>query len=240
MHRPGTRDFPTRPRSPSRAAPRDQDSRARCRHTHVHHTKEGLRNPHSVTRNSALPSPPAIFSVWAGSQPTPEETKILGHTGVRAHASTRPAAINFDGALDWAQTTMTTSPKSATTASGPKGGRRTIIVGHSLHHLVLGTRLSPLLAGLGPPSARPRPGPDGSCPRRTNSARTTSRPVTRISRGTGDSPPSLYHVLGTRRTQLSTRTIPSPDTAGPTGKSGDSDTTTKPRCPNDWPTGPWK
>ncbi len=105
---------------------------------------------------------------------------------------------------------------------------------------VLGIRLSPLLAGLGPPSARPRPGPDGSCPRRPNSARTTSRPVTRISRGTGDLPPTPYHVLGTRRTQLSTRTTPSPDTAGPTGKSGDSDTTTNSRCYNVRPTGPWK
>jgi hypothetical protein len=70
--------------------------------------------------------------------------------------------------------------------------------------LVHGTRLSPLLEGLGPPSARPSPGPDGSCPRRTNSARTTSRPVTRNSRATGDPPPTPHHVLGTRRTQLST------------------------------------
>jgi hypothetical protein len=95
--------------------------------------------------------------------------------------------------------------------------------------LALGTRLSPLLEGLGPPSARPRPGPDGSRPRRTNTARTTSRPVTRISRNTGDLPPTPYHVLGTRRTQLSTRTTPSPDTAGSTGESGDSDTTAKAR-----------
>jgi hypothetical protein len=100
--------------------------------------------------------------------------------------------------------------------------------GHSLPS-VLGTRLSPLLEGLGPPSARPRPGPGGSRPRRTNSARTTSRPVTRISRVTGDPPPTPYHVLGTRRTQLSTRTTPSPDTAGSTGESGDSDTITKAR-----------
>jgi hypothetical protein len=102
---------------------------------------------------------------------------------------------------------------------------------------VLGTRLSPLLAGLGPPPARPRPGPDGSRPRRANSARTTSRPVTRISRGTGDSPPTPHHVLGTRRTQLSTRPIPSPDTAGPTGKLGDSDTNAKSRGNTGRPTG---
>ncbi len=93
--------------------------------------------------------------------------------------------------------------------------------------LVLGTRFSPLLEGLGTPSARPRPGPDGSRPRRTNTARTASRPVTRTSRNTGDLPPTPYHVLGTRRTQLSTRTTPSPDTAGSTGESGDSDTTAK-------------
>jgi hypothetical protein len=92
---------------------------------------------------------------------------------------------------------------------------------------VLGTRLIPLLMGLGPPPARPRPGPVGSRPRRANSARTTSRPVTRSSRGTGDSPPTPHLVLGTRRTQLSTRPIPSPDTAGPTGKLGDSDTIAK-------------
>jgi hypothetical protein len=95
--------------------------------------------------------------------------------------------------------------------------------------LVLGTRLSPLLEGLGPPPARPRPGPGRSRPRRTNSARTTSRPVTRTSRRTGDPPPTPHHVLGTRRTQLSTRTTPSPDAAGPTGASGDSDTNTKAR-----------
>jgi hypothetical protein len=105
--------------------------------------------------------------------------------------------------------------------------------------LVLGTRLSPLLEGLGPPPARPRPGPGGSRPRRTNSARTTSRPETRISRGSGDPPPTPHHVLGTRRTQLSTRTTPSPDAAGPTGASGDSDTYTKGRRNKDvragWP-----
>ena len=61
------------------------------------------------------------------------------------------------------------------------------------------------------------------------SARTTSRPETRINRRTGDPPPTPHHVLGTRRTQLSTRTTPSPDAAGPTGASGDSDTNTKAR-----------
>jgi hypothetical protein len=100
--------------------------------------------------------------------------------------------------------------------------------GYSLP-LVLGNRLSPLLEGLGPPPARPRPGPGGSRPRRTNSARTTSRPETRISRRTGGPPPTPHHVLGTRRTQLSTRTTPAPDAAGPTGASGDSDTYTKER-----------
>jgi hypothetical protein len=99
--------------------------------------------------------------------------------------------------------------------------------------LVFGTRFSPLLEGLGPPPARPRPGPGRSRPRRTNPARTTSRPVTRTSRRTGDPPPTPHHVLGTRRTQPSTRTIPSPDAAGPTGASGDSDTNTKERCNKD-------
>ena len=99
----------------------------------------------------------------------------------------------------------------------------------TVYTLVLGTRLSPLLEGLGPPPARPRPGPGRSRPRRTNPARTTSRPVTRTSRRTGDPPPTPHHVLGTRRTQLSTRTTPSPDAAGPTGASGDSDTNTKAR-----------
>jgi hypothetical protein len=63
--------------------------------------------------------------------------------------------------------------------------------------LVLGTRLSPLLEGLGPPPARPRPGPVGSRPRCTNSARTTSRPETRIIRRTGDPPSTPHHVLAT-------------------------------------------
>ncbi len=72
--------------------------------------------------------------------------------------------------------------------------------GHSLP-LVLGTRLSPLLAGLGPPPARPRPRPGGSAPASPNSARTMSSPVTRTSRRTGDSPPTPQHVLasGARR-----------------------------------------
>jgi hypothetical protein len=100
--------------------------------------------------------------------------------------------------------------------------------GHCLH---FGTRYPTQSTARGPRSspARPRPGPGGSRPRRTNSARTTSRPVTRTSRRTGDPPPTPHHVLGTRRTQLSTRTTPSPDAAGPTGASGDSDTNTKER-----------
>jgi hypothetical protein len=204
MHRPGARDCPTRLRAPSRAAPRDQDSEHGVKHTHVHHTKEGLRNPPSVTRNSA----PQQISFCPARRPTTSDgTRLLGHTGVRATHTHTFSRNQRRRAVDWAQMTMTPSPKSALTARGSKGGRRTNIIGHGPTFLVLGIRLSPLLAGLGPPPARPRPGPDGSCPRRPNSARTTSRPVTRISRGTGDSPPTPYHVLGTRRTQLSTRTI---------------------------------
>ena len=104
--------------------------------------------------------------------------------------------------------------------------------GHSLP-LVLGTRLSPLLEGLGPPPARPRPGPGGSSPRRTNSARTTSRPVTRTSRRTGDSPPTPHHVLGRGGRSCPLEPYPSPDAAGPTGDSGDSDTLTKARHDKD-------
>jgi hypothetical protein len=81
------------------------------------------------------------------------------------------------------------------------------------------------------PRLGPNPGPGGSCPRRTNSARTTSRPVTRTNRRTGDSPPTPHHVLGRVGRSLSCplEPHPSPDAAGPTGVSGDSDTFTKAR-----------
>ena len=85
--------------------------------------------------------------------------------------------------------------------------------GHSLA-AVLGTRLSPLLEGLGPPRARPRPGPGGSRPRRTNSARTTSRPVTRISRRTGEPPPTPHRVLGRGGRSCPLEPHPSPGAAG--------------------------
>jgi hypothetical protein len=100
--------------------------------------------------------------------------------------------------------------------------------GHSLP-LVLGTRLSPLLEGLGPPPARPSPGPGGSCPRRTNSARTTSRPVTRTNRRTGDTPPTPHHVLGRGGRSCPLEPHPSPMRPDHTGYSGDSDTITKER-----------
>ena len=74
--------------------------------------------------------------------------------------------------------------------------------------------------------------PGGSCPRRTNSARTTSRPVTRISRRTGEPPPTPHRCLGeSHATVHSNPTLP--DAAGPTGDSGDSDTFTKERRYND-------
>ncbi len=85
---------------------------------------------------------------------------------------------------------------------------------------------SPGRAG-GPPPARPRLGPDGSCPRSTNSARTTSRPVTRTCRRAGDPPPTPHRMLG--RGGRSCPLEPHPDAAGPTGDSGDSDTFTKAR-----------
>ena len=103
--------------------------------------------------------------------------------------------------------------------------------GHSLAS-VLGTRLSPLLEGLGPPRARPRPGPGGSCPRRTNSARTTSRPVTRISRGTGEPPPTPHRCLGEADAAVhSNPTLPG--CGRNIGGSGDSDTFAKARYYND-------
>ena len=81
-------------------------------------------------------------------------------------------------------------------------------------------------------SVLPRPGlardPGGSCPRRTNSARTTSRPVTRTSRRTGEPPPTPHRCLGESHAAVhSNPTLP--DAAGPTGDSGDSDTFTKAR-----------
>ena len=70
--------------------------------------------------------------------------------------------------------------------------------------------------------------PGGSCPRRTNSARTTSRPVTRTSRRTGEPPPTPHRCLGESHAAVhSNPTLP--DAAGPTGDSGDSDTFTKAR-----------
>ena len=75
--------------------------------------------------------------------------------------------------------------------------------------------------------------PGGSCPRRTNSARTTSRPVTRTNRRTGDSPPTPHHVLGRVGRSCPLEPHPSPDAAGPTGVSGDSDTLTKARHDKD-------
>jgi hypothetical protein len=60
-----------------------------------------------------------------------------------------------------------------------------------------------------------------------NSARTTSRPVTRTSRRTGDLPPTPHHVLGRGGRSCPLEPHPSPDAAGPTGVSGDSDTLTK-------------
>ena len=129
MHRPGARDCPTRLRSPSRATPRDQESGARCRHTDVRHTKEGLRNPHSVTRNPALPA----NSLSLPRNPhTPEGAKLLGHTGVRAPRFYSASRNRRRWAPDRARTTMTPSPKSATTTRGPKGGRLINIIGHGL------------------------------------------------------------------------------------------------------------
>ena len=170
---------------------------------------------------------PLELSLRPKNQPRPRRANLLGHTGAwpahpRGPAAPQISRWSFNRAINdqycepnqqpppagrWAGGTQYQCPQPTTSE--------------------LGTRLIPLLMGLGPPPARPRPGPVGSRPRRANSARTTSRPVTRSSRGTGDSPPTPHLVLGTRRTQLSTRPIPSPDTAGPTGKLGDSDTIAK-------------
>ena len=70
--------------------------------------------------------------------------------------------------------------------------------------------------------------PGGSCPRRTNSARTTSRPVTRISRRTGEPPPTPHRCLGEADAAVhSNPTLPG--CGRNTGGSGDSDTFTKAR-----------
>ena len=65
------------------------------------------------------------------------------------------------------------------------------------------------------PRLGPSPGPGGSCPRRTNSARTTSRPATRTNRRTGDTPPTPHHVLGRGGRSCPLEPHPSPDAAGP-------------------------
>jgi hypothetical protein len=182
-----------------------------------------------VTRTAQHEHQPHQNLAPARKPPTPEAAKPLRTHGNRDRTPAQPAVINVGrGQPTGSQRRWQHALNQQLLRAGRRGTAAQDERPQSTP-LVLGTRLSPLLEGLGPLSARPRPGPDGSRPRRTNSARTTSRPVTRISRITGDTPPTPYHVLGTRRTQLSTRTTPSPDTAGPTGASGDSDTTAKAR-----------
>ncbi len=99
--------------------PRGQDPRARCQHTHVHQTEDGLRNPHSVTRISA----PQILTL-ARKPPTPEAAKPPRTHGIRDRTSGR--YLRREETPDWAPTTTTTRFQSATTARGPMGNRRAI------------------------------------------------------------------------------------------------------------------
>jgi hypothetical protein len=74
-HRPGTRDCPTRPRSPNRAAP-GSSSGSIVRTHQIVTRRKGLRNPHSVTRISAPPN-----LTLARKPPMPEATKPLRAPG---------------------------------------------------------------------------------------------------------------------------------------------------------------
>jgi hypothetical protein len=57
--------------------------------------------------------------------------------------------------------------------------------------------------------------------------------VTRTNRRSGDLPPTPHHVLGRGGRSCPLEPYPSPDAAGPTGDSGDSDTLTKARHDKD-------
>jgi hypothetical protein len=85
--------------------------------------------------------------------------------------------------------------------------------GHSLAS-VLGTRLSPLLAGLGPPRARPRPGPRRELPS-PHQFRTDHEQASNL--GLAEELENRHRrriAAWARRTQLSTRTPPFPVAAG--------------------------
>ena len=170
---------------------------------------EGLRNPHSVTRISlTTPGPEpatALRDQTRSSRTGPGRTHIwMAGIIVRSNRRHHARAAGSTAAQDeWPQ----------------------VFLWYSVLDSVHCSRASVL------PRLGPSPGPGGSCPRRTNSARTTSRPVTRTNRRTGDSPPTPHHVLGRVGRSLSCplEPHPSPDAAGPTGVSGDSDTFTKAR-----------
>jgi hypothetical protein len=158
---------------------------------------EGLGNPHSVRRQQPNQPP-------ARNPPLSDANKSLQLRGDRDSTPTHMAVITVEGRHSKRSPDHPKPDNNRHHHARADGVTAAQDERPSVSTLVLGTQLSPLLEGLGPPPARPSPRPGGSCPRSTNSARTTSRPVTRTSRRTGDSPPisppTPHHVLGTRRT----------------------------------------
>jgi hypothetical protein len=217
-NKPPARNLPlsTRPNRSRRAEPGTKLRDHGLNVPKVNQT-EGLRNPHSVTR--LQPNKPP-----ARNPPLSDATKSLQARGDRDQAPTQRAILIIrENIPSGVHHTGPTTSRDIRTARAD---------GHGLH---FGTRYPTQSTARGPRSSpgSASPGTRWECPRRTNSARTTSRSVTRTSRRTGDSPPTPHHVLGARQTYLSPRTPPSPDAAGPTGVSGDSDTLTKGRHDKD-------